>query len=778
MLEFTKITMKNFLSVGNVEQVVSLDRKGLTLILGENLDQPQGDNSARNGVGKTTIVNGISYALYGHAISPIRRVGNFVNNINNKQSLVTLEFQKKGHTYRVERGQKPKIFRWIVDGVVRASDNSEEIVKEVGDQQGTGKDTQEAIDTVVGIDFEMFKHVVAMNTYTAPFLMMKPTEQREIIEQILGIKLLSEKAETIMELMRNSKREIESEENKIEAIKAANDKIQTSIDDLMLKVQRWDTTQHNTIAEIEGNLSALSGIDFDAEVKAFDDQDIYDRAIQALKADRDVITQEIRQIETEATRLLAEIKELETSSGVDEQQVTRLQNELDRYQRDLDQLDTTVAAQVERTERQCEEAIARINTQTETAIGRVGATLEATKVSTATRTAALQEELTKAEAELSDPDSKNCKACGQALKDEAHIHDVIERIETRITTIKTEMEKHHTQLINEIARSGNDITKLEMDRDREIKQIQSDTKAVVSKLKGETISTQMDLERRIGEVTQQIAEVKAIAETAAKVIADKITEKNAQAELIGSVLSEKHAILADKEAAITGLGVRPTSIFPTRNDAYQAKALFEQFTRDLATEKAKLNPYTEQAETLQKNLTPPRYDRLNELTRLLDHQKFLKDLLVDKKSFIRKKIIDQNLNFLNTRLANYLSKIGLPHQVTFHNDLTAEINQYGRELDIGNLSRGEGTRLSIALSLAFRDIWENLNGPINILLCDEIIDAGLDTQGSEMAFNILKEMGRDRNKCIMLVTHREELQTRSSHILIARKENKFTTFED
>jgi len=160
----------------------------------------------------------------------------------------------------------------------------------------------------------------------------------------------------------------------------------------------------------------------------------------------------------------------------------------------------------------------------------------------------------------------------------------------------------------------------------------------------------------------------------------------------------------------------------------------------------------------------------------MEHQKFLLDILTSKDSFVRKKIIDQNLSYLNSRLTHYLDKIGLPHQVVFKNDLQVEITELGRELDFDNLSRGERNRLILGLSFAFRDVWENLYQPINTLFIDELIDSGLDTIGVENSIAILKDMSRRRHKSIWLVSHREELAGRVPNVLKVIKENGFTTY--
>jgi DNA repair exonuclease SbcCD ATPase subunit len=170
------------------------------------------------------------------------------------------------------------------------------------------------------------------------------------------------------------------------------------------------------------------------------------------------------------------------------------------------------------------------------------------------------------------------------------------------------------------------------------------------------------------------------------------------------------------------------------------------------------------------------YDALNTLTRLHEHQDFLLKLLTNKDSFIRKKIIEQNLSYLNSRLTWYLDRIGLPHQVIFQNDLSVTITELGRDLDFDNLSRGERNRLILSMSWAFRDVWESLYSTINVLFIDELVDSGMDTQGVENSLALLKKMSRERHKSIWLVSHRDELAGRVENILRVVKEGGFTNY--
>mgnify|MGYP005691217471 FL=1 len=125
-----------------------------------------------------------------------------------------------------------------------------------------------------------------------------------------------------------------------------------------------------------------------------------------------------------------------------------------------------------------------------------------------------------------------------------------------------------------------------------------------------------------------------------------------------------------------------------------------------------------------------------------------------------------------------MDRLQLPHTVVFKNDLTVEITQLGQDLDFDNLSRGERNRLILGLSWAFRDVWESLYQNINLLFIDELVDSGMDANGVENAIAVLKKMGRERQKNIYLISHKEELASRVTNVLKVIKENGFTSYDN
>ena len=197
MIEFNELSIRNFLSVGNVPQSLQLNKEHLTLVLGENIDLGGEGSGSRNGVGKSTICNALSYALFGVALNSIKK-DNLINKTNGKNMLVSLSFSKNDINYRIERGRKPNVLRFYVNDEIQES-------KEVDEAQGDMRETQKDLGDLLGMSHDMFKHIVSLNTYTEPFLSMKANDQRAIIEQLLGITLLSEKAEVLKEQIRQTK---------------------------------------------------------------------------------------------------------------------------------------------------------------------------------------------------------------------------------------------------------------------------------------------------------------------------------------------------------------------------------------------------------------------------------------------------------------------------------------------------------------------------------------------------------------------------------------------
>jgi DNA repair exonuclease SbcCD ATPase subunit len=307
MLKIKNITMRNIQSVGALTQTVLLDDYSLSLILGENLDL--GGSSHRNGVGKTTMVHAISYAIYGAALGKIK-VDNLINKTNKKAMVVSVDFEVDGKSYRIERGRKPNFLRYYVnDGLVKAPDSDE--------AAGESKWTQNEIERVVGMSHDMFKCIVAMSADHIPFLQQRDKEQRELIEELLSISKLSLKAAALKEEIKNVKDEIKGEEIRIKTVTDANSKVQRSINDLRFQENLWDRQHDLKLEKLRKAIAQMQSIDIEAEIENH-------RALSkwnALSGEVSVLERELMRLEktfngadANLTRIRAQITSAEAKS--------------------------------------------------------------------------------------------------------------------------------------------------------------------------------------------------------------------------------------------------------------------------------------------------------------------------------------------------------------------------------------------------------------------------------------------------------------------------------
>ena len=262
-------------------------------------------------------------------------------------------------------------------------------------------------------------------------------------------------------------------------------------------------------------------------------------------------------------------------------------------------------------------------------------------------------------------------------------------------------------------------------------------------------------------------------------ILERKTKEHTEALAYQTEVANKFEEVMKGLEALGELDAKPNTFYETAKEAYEHRQNVDSLKTALDNKQQEDDPYQAQVDELTDTaIQQIDWSAVNDLTSYKDHQEFLLKLLTNKDSFIRKKIIDQNLAYLNNRLTYYLDKLGLPHQVQFMNDLNVEITQLGQDLDFDNLSRGERNRLILGMSFAFRDVWESLYQNINLLFIDELVDSGMDTAGVENALGVLKKMGRERDKNIFLISHKDEIAGRVNHVMKVIKENGFTSYEN
>ncbi|MEM2159574.1 MAG: hypothetical protein QXN55_01315 [Candidatus Nitrosotenuis sp.] len=191
-----------------------------------------------------------------------------------------------------------------------------------------------------------------------------------------------------------------------------------------------------------------------------------------------------------------------------------------------------------------------------------------------------------------------------------------------------------------------------------------------------------------------------------------------------------------------------------------------------------VNPHTETIETLSKERsTDIDYELVDKLKTQQEHNQFLLKLLVDKNSFIRRRIINRTIPFLNERINYYAKELGLPHVVKFDDNMSCTVSECGRELDFGNLSGGEKKRVNLALAIAFRDVLHRRHAFVNVLFLDEI-DASLDATGTDVLIKLIKNKASTDNLGIWVIMHRPEAEQKFDKTMLVIKEGGFSRLEE
>lgn len=281
-IRFTKVRWKNFLSTGNVFTEIQLDAKPTTLVVGEN------------GSGKSTLLDAVCFALFG---KPYRNINKpqLVNTINNKNCLVEIEFEIGKKKYKVNRGIKPGIFEIWLNG-------------DLINQDAASRDYQAYLEeSVLKLNYKSFTQIVILGAASfTPFMQLPAAARREVIEDILDIKIFSamnvvlkdkmgelktKLAEIEMQItIAKNKAEVQKnyiqtlQEDREKSIKDLEDKI-GEIREEILKYNtqlRSYTSERDTLYDSIGDLSTVS-TDIESLV----------RTLQALDRDAEKIQKDI-----------------------------------------------------------------------------------------------------------------------------------------------------------------------------------------------------------------------------------------------------------------------------------------------------------------------------------------------------------------------------------------------------------------------------------------------------------------------------------------------------
>jgi DNA repair exonuclease SbcCD ATPase subunit len=232
MLEFEYVQYKNFQSIGNQAIKIDLNRSPTTVVGGHN------------GAGKSSLLEAISYALFGKPLKKLK-LEQLVNTINKKGLHVTVAFNKNGKSYKVVRGMKPSVFEFWVDG-------------ELQDQSAKSSDYQAKVEYVLGMDYKLFTQIVVLNKEKyVPFMELPAADRRKVVEDILDISVFSVMSDLLKKTSSNLSSEMEDLKYERERLEERMRGQQRLIDEAASNVDGQIAELNNTINTLGDRIEVL-----------------------------------------------------------------------------------------------------------------------------------------------------------------------------------------------------------------------------------------------------------------------------------------------------------------------------------------------------------------------------------------------------------------------------------------------------------------------------------------------------------------------------------------
>jgi DNA repair exonuclease SbcCD ATPase subunit len=279
MIVFKSVQWKNFLSTGNSPNKVLLNRSQTTLIIG------------KNGEGKSTILDALCFSLFGKPFRNINK-GQLVNSINGKGCSVEVEFDINGKEYKIIRGIKPNVFEIWLDG-------------EMINQDAASRDYQKILEQqILKLNYKTFTQVVILGSASfVPFMQLPTTQRREVIEDILDIRIFSTMNSLLKEKVQETKDAIATIENEISTAKtkvdAQNQLIKTiteaktsAIESIVSKI----SANSNEILQAEGEIQSIVS-EIDTLKASINDKETIAEDIDKAKSIRSKLLQKIETCE-------------------------------------------------------------------------------------------------------------------------------------------------------------------------------------------------------------------------------------------------------------------------------------------------------------------------------------------------------------------------------------------------------------------------------------------------------------------------------------------------
>ena len=315
-ITFKWVKFKNFMSFGNVFTTVNLETPGTTLLVGENLD-----NGGSSGAGKSTLINAISYCLYDKIPSSVTK-DKLINRTNEKKNTlmeVDLCFTKGDDEFIVRR------WRGSSTGVQLLINEEDKTPASVN----RGEDSFNArIEELLGFSYNLFAQIILFNGNSQPFLDLSVGAQRQLIEELFRITILTRKANALKKQSSETDKSISMQKLLITQQEKQKETRRKHVADAANRVTKWDADRAIELDRIQRQLEASTAIDFDTEETIHGE-------ISSLKADVQSWQLKVREIQTNLNSKKAERFPKSAQITIANNDVSKLNRDLEKGEKEL-----------------------------------------------------------------------------------------------------------------------------------------------------------------------------------------------------------------------------------------------------------------------------------------------------------------------------------------------------------------------------------------------------------------------------------------------------------
>ena len=732
-IRLISISLRNFLSYGNDITTVNLEFGNPTLIIGRNFDSTTEGEVDSNGAGKTTIVNALAWCLYDEPISDIPQDA-LINFINKKNLEVTVIFEKDNTFYKVVRFRKHKAFGG--DGIFIFKSDKDDFTDHATDKDkdiahSSIAQSNKQLVQIIDMPFEIFSRIVIYSAGSPSFFKLPTTSksepnQTDIMEELTGLTDLSKKADLLNERMKTNKKEIESLKRIQDEIDNQKSQYESKINAIKTRIKHWDDIRNTDIENLSAKIQELSKIDYEFQQECLVEFAKIDSDMRTIKSD--ISLNKVKKDNLEKT-------------------LTAASKWIEDYQAKLITLNKRIAdyEEVDYAEQEKMLSIYEDNITSLKLHNTTRAELTAQIVANNTQSA-------KNAKEIEHLRGNTCPYCLQQFKDVAAKLDELEKANIEFQDSTTVIEAKLSEIKTTISATEDCLTVLE------------------SEMKFKTVNALNEHKNKLTTLTNELSMVESQTNPYADV---DVTDMEAQIEKLNGELDKLDQDLIKLSNNHTLL--KKHLIFSSEAELLQNKHKLETYKTDLAKLETSTNPH---AETLldmsDMQFDDNNYKKIEELENIVLHQMLLHKLLTKKDSFVRKSLLSKSLVFLNEQLKKYLDRLGLPHKVTFTEDMTASISQFGNTLRFGNLSSGQQARVNIALAFSFRDVLQKRYGKISFCILDECLDTGLSTAGVQKAAKFIKSVATSENLSMFIISHKDEVINTFPNVMEIELEGGFS----